>query len=194
MCGTLFALTLISPFFLGGLFWLVLPLFMVIPFCCNTCYDQPGEAGARQQGPQVTVTVTSAPQMQTIQAQPVLVQAQPVMAQPVAVQAQPVQAQPAAATVVATVSNPVNAAEEPQLPQYTSAVTSFEVETSGARGGLPLHDFLVQCELTRYEMAMQEMGALETVDLHDITEDELTAMGMKKLEVRRLQRSLASLQ
>ena len=42
-------------------------------------------------------------------------------------------------------------------------------------------------------MAMQEVGAIEAADLRDIAAEELVAMGMKKLEVRRLHRKLASL-
>jgi hypothetical protein len=216
VCGTLFALTLVSPFFWGQVFWLVLPFFMVIPFCMGNCYD----STERQRGPHgapgvsITVAATASPmqeQPMTVHAQPVLVQAQPVMAQPMI--AQPVMAQ---ATVVTAVANPVAGMQQPQQPQqstqqqqqqqqqppppplpppqYASAPTSFEVETaSHAPAAMSLHDFLVECQLVEYEMAMQEMGAIEASDVRDITEEELVAMGMKKLQVRRLHRSLASL-
>jgi hypothetical protein len=215
VCGTLFALTLLSPFFLGLIFWLVLPFFMIIPFCCNNCYDLPPET-RHQQPHGVTLTVnTTAPQVQMVQAQPVMAQAQPVMAQAVMAQAYPAtmaSANPVAAATVATatVANPYAGQQQqqpplqqplqlppqqPPPPQYASAPVSFEVEAvSGARGGgVSLHQFLVDCELSRFEMAMQEMGALEAADLRDITEEELVAMGMKKLEARRLQRSLTQL-
>ena len=84
--------------------------------------------------------------------------------------------------------------QQPQPPQFPVAQASFEVETSGTtRGGINLHDFLVECQLTRDEMTMQEMGVIEAAGVQDITEEELVGMGMKKLEVRRLPRSLAAL-
>ena len=38
------------------------------------------------------------------------------------------------------------------------------------------------------------MGALGAEDLRDVTEPEYEGMGMKKLEIKRLYRSLAALQ
>ena len=218
VCATLFALTLVSPFFRLELLWLVLPFLMVIPFCLEDCYEVNGRSqNLGSPGMTITTLTTTGPQVLPVQAQPVLVQAHPVMAQAVPMEAHPV------ATVVATVANPLAGGQpqpqpqpqpqqqqqQPQQslspqtppqapsqapPQYATASASFEVEAGGySRGGLGLHEFLVECQLTGYELAMQEMGALEAGDLRDITEDELLAMGMKKLEVRRLQRSLASL-
>ena len=201
MCAMLFAITLISPFFRQlQLLWFVLPIAMVIPFCLEDCYEENGRSHVGSPGVAITTVTTTAPR---VQAQPVLVQAHPVMAQAV-----PMEAPPVEATVVTTVLNPLPGGQpQPQQwtpqqqppqtpPQYATASASFDVEAgagASSRGVLGLHEFLVECQLTGYEMAMQEMGALEADDLRDITENELLAMGMKKLEIRRLQRSLASL-
>ena len=156
--------------------WLLLPFFMIIPFCCPDCYIASGQLPDQE-------NVTAGEPMQVIQAQPVMTQA--------------VSVQPLAA--VATVVNPVAGAQQqppqqqPQSPQ-SGAQASFEAEASGTRRGqMSLHDFLAECQLAGYEMAMQEMGAISAADVQDIEEEELVGMGMKKLEVRRLQRSLAAL-
>lgn len=146
---------------------------MIIPFCLDSCYDAPiattpttvivQQAQNPVAGAQPIVNITnSQPQlpMQTplygMQQQPPMMQQQPV---PVMAQAQHTNAAPTmvqAAMVVDT------------APKGGGASPS-----TAAAGPQTLSEFLVGLNLAQYDAQFREMGAVDVLDLADVSEVEL---------------------
>lgn len=77
----------------------------------------------------------------------------------------------------------------PVIQQPLPVVAAVEAPTKG--GPQALDQFLEGLNLTQYNLQLRELGALEVVDLADVTEEEFAAMGMKPLEMRRLVRGIS---
>jgi hypothetical protein len=52
-----------------------------------------------------------------------------------------------------------------------------------------LADLLATANLQKYASAFAELGAVEVADLQDVSDEDLTALGMKPLEIKRLRRN-----
>lgn len=193
VCILLFVVAFCSTFLgLLGILWFILPFFMIIPFCCDSCYDAPIAAPTtvivhQAQNPvaaaQPVINITnSQPQSPIVntQAQPYGMQQQPPMMQqqpmPVMAQAQPA-AMPVMAQAMAVNTAPKGGGASPSM---------------AAAGPQSLSQFLLGLNLAQYDAQLREMGAVDVSDLVDVSEAEFEEMGMKKLEIKRLIRTLAA--
>ena len=222
-----------------GITWFILPFFMIIPFCLDSCYEGGNQAPAQITVIQQTASpVTTAPNpiagmqmapdpsgIYSQQPAPVM-GVTPAYAQPVE-PVQPMQAVPAATVQPVMAPEPVMAADFNQskmdgggggdfgasapvvataaaVPTAVAAISTDGLGAGGGKmeggggggggaGGASLHDFLVGCNLSQYEMQLQEMGAMEAADLRDLLEEDLVTIGMKKLEIKRLMRQVEAL-
>ena len=64
-------------------------------------------------------------------------------------------------------------------------------KTSADAKAMEMAEFLAANRLESFMGALTEAGALEIGDLCELSEEELTELGMKRLEAKRLRRSLA---
>ena len=99
-------------------------------------------------------------------------------------------------------SNPVVVdadAHAPQMSLHDAASTAYQVNTQLESPSAMLTDTgLAQCEdltttlkqarLEKYEAALRELGCTTASDLGDVEESDMTEIGMKKIEIKRLQR------
>ena len=56
-----------------------------------------------------------------------------------------------------------------------------------------LESWLEDIRLVKYKDALGELGVESVEDLHDVTEEDLEPLGMKKLEIRRFNAGLKKL-
>ena len=76
-----------------------------------------------------------------------------------------------------------------------SAPPKMEGEAGGPSEGPPPADlgmFLAANNLSQYDGALRSLGAEQTSDLVDLTEGDMEGIGMKKLEIKRLQRAVGA--
>ena len=64
----------------------------------------------------------------------------------------------------------------------SSAVLGVATET--------LNSLLRACSLEAFESSLQELGVVESVDLRNLSDEELNSLGMKPVEIERLRRRL----
>ena len=76
-------------------------------------------------------------------------------------------------------------APDDEVEEATNPVVEAHPNTSQ---DLDLSTFLQQNLLGQYETKLRELGAAVVADLADVEEDDLLQIGMKKLEIKRLQR------
>jgi hypothetical protein len=77
----------------------------------------------------------------------------------------------------------------------TTASSGFDVKAPSAQpAAVPasmasdLTSALEGAQLSQFEDALRELGCTEATDLAEVQEEELVAMGMKKIEAKRLMR------
>jgi hypothetical protein len=73
----------------------------------------------------------------------------------------------------------------------TTASSGFDAEAPAAAPASKASDLtsaLEGAQLSQFEDALRELGCTETSDLAEVQEEELVALGMKKIEVKRLMR------
>eukprot|EP01043_Picozoa_sp_COSAG02_P011882 COSAG02_NODE_445_length_22163_cov_55.680611_9_plen_247_part_00 len=74
-----------------------------------------------------------------------------------------------------------------QQPVYQPPVIAEPTSAQPKPTSLP--ELLEIANMTKYSSAFEELGAADVADLQDITDEDLAAMGMKALEIKRLRRN-----
>jgi hypothetical protein len=178
VCLIVFALTVFTS--LGvGITWLILPFFMIIPFCLDSCYEPNGYGGQQGQG---AINITTVQQVQQTASPIQMMQ----MAPP------PANAQ----STIYQAPQPMMAAVEAQPPPVTAmpvqayAPPAMDDKNAGAPpgGDQDLTSALAAVNLAMYEAGLRGLGVSSVGDIVDLEEADCESIGMKKLEVKRLMR------
>lgn len=102
----------------------------------------------------------------------------------------PIPAQAPAQAVMMTqpmAQPPIQAAIPP--PQFAHpAQLAAPVQTTNPIANQSLSTYLAELNLSHYELALRELGVATPSDLVDLQQDDCEAIGMKKLEAKRLLR------
>ena len=86
-------------------------------------------------------------------------------------------------TIVSSLS-PQETTAQPEQPEMSTG----GAENLGAENlGGDLSNALQSARLSHYEAALRELGAAFVEDLKDVDEADLTKLGMKRVEIRRMQ-------
>jgi hypothetical protein len=178
VCLIIFALTVFTT--LGvGITWLILPFFMIIPFCLDSCYEPNGYG--RQQG-QGAINITTVQQVQQTASPVQMMQMAP---PPTNAQDTIYQAPQPMMTAVEAQPPPVTA-----MPVQAYAPPAMDDKNAGGPpgGGQDLSSALAAANLSMYEAGLRGLGVSAVGDVVDLEETDCESIGMKKLEVKRLMR------
>jgi hypothetical protein len=129
----------------------------IIPFCMDSCYEAPPSSAPTTVVIQAQNPVAAAPTVNIINSQ----------------SQSPMQQQPP--QMIMQQQPPMSMHQPPPvIQQPLPVVAAVEAPTKG--GPQALDQFLEGLNLTQYNLQLRELGALEVVDLADVTEEEFAAV------------------